>query len=242
LTKTLIAFSGGTDSTFLAWKRLTESKENITLFFLDARKAENGEKVSLNQTCELAAALRIVDWLSHNVRVVTFWHIDSPALNKGEWMSPTVMRVGGDLMSAGFDKFHTGRSIENTRAHWGQKTQAWYLDIFAKHATRGTISFPLLEQGLSRAHALAYMPQDLQALTMGCFDTKMVDGLPVRCGKCFKCMMEQEVRDMLAAGGTADEICDHQLQKRGAGKYAGQPTDPAYGLSGLPFGYKIPEE
>jgi hypothetical protein len=239
--KVLLGFTGGVDSTYLLYKVLTETTDDVTAFFLDCRSSQTDLDFPLVQHAELIVAQRVIDWLKNNTRSFNYRIIVPSEVRAGEWLTPTLMRNVAKIMPEGFDVFYTGRTIENTREHLGAKTAGWYQELFSEGGV-GEMRHPLQEWNKSRPHAYAELPADLISLMVSCNDLKIIDGSVVECGKCTKCTMAKEIKARLAAGENVETIVDDQNRKRGVGKYSGLAPAPRYGHKVVPNGYIIPDK
>ncbi len=198
--KSVILLSGGLDSTYCAWKTLISSDEELTLAFLDLSKAPDNalegftfaaaSDKSTNAVLKYRAQ-KIHRWLSDNVRPCSLLLIDFDQIQlvSGEASSPSLCALPtliGRVNDGIFDKIISGHEKENDgyAMNSSARTDAGRCkEKFEASATRGTLSFMLLETKYTQATALSEMPQALVDLTYSCDAPRN----HVPCGTCFKC-------------------------------------------------------
>lgn len=242
--KTLVAFSAGVDSTFLLWKLLTETDDTVHAFLIDFSEIKYDEPTrdfyENLAAVERIAAPRVIDWLTNNIREVTFQVVTSgmakepqgypKSANSRAWRVLPMLNAAASLM-AGFDRFVYGKTQENRRSLDYLAREQWDQRYWRSIAPANTtFEIPLIEAGIGRPKALALLPADLQALMISCDRPTLQNGEPTLCGKCSKCAMTTDARAMLTQGVTPETILDFQLRKRRAGPYTGLAAgDRRYG-------------
>src|ERR1043166_1974271 len=128
-----MAFSAGLDSSFLAWKILTKTDDELSLFWLDTSHIvctdSNGhDRPMYNRLldAERITIPHVVNWLSQNIRPVTCETIEGvrpdplstmlPGATARSWRVIPMLRVAADIVNArGLDRFVYARSPENIR-------------------------------------------------------------------------------------------------------------------------------
>lgn len=233
--KTLMAFSGGLDSTYLAWKILTQTNDTLRLFWMDLSHVTydtpNGPERYYHDLlpAENIIAPRVAIWLTANVRPVTFQIIhdvrhdpepkDFPGGTSRGWRVIPMLKTAAGLM-AGFDRFVYAKSPENIRTPNQPARDAWYQKWWKENAPAGTtFETPLIAAWQGRPHALKFLPADLLRILLTCNRPKIVDGEPRDCGKCDKCWLTAESKRLLAQGIDPDAALDQCLRLRRAGPY-----------------------
>jgi 7-cyano-7-deazaguanine synthase in queuosine biosynthesis len=220
--KVIIPCSTGLDSVYVLWKILSTTQDDVTAIFLTEGELHSTNKIkydlrafdAFNRIGIHDRVTSIMSWLKTNVR--DFKYFETPMeldyLSKA-WNEPNnaqtyMVRYATPKINTGeYDKliicterendgFANGGTIQ-TRRTGGMAA----LDLFKTIATRGEISFPLMETTYNQAHALVEMPQELIDLTFSC-----QSGLPDPCGQCFKCTKRKFFCDEIAAGKTLSEI------------------------------------
>ena len=220
--KTIIPCSTGLDSIYVLWKQLSTTQDDITVIFLTEGELQFVNKAkydlrsldALNRIGVTDRVSEIMAWLKSNIR--DFKYFETPMeldyLSK-KWDEPNnaqtymVRYVVPKLAIGEYDKliicterendgFGNGGTVQ-TRRTGGMAA----LDLFKATATRGEISFPLMDGTYNQAHALSEMPQELIDLTFSC-----QNALPDPCGQCFKCMKRKFFCDEIASGKSLSEI------------------------------------
>lgn len=250
--KTLMAFSGGLDSTYLAFKILSATDNELHLFWMDLANVMHevkGETVSFygeQIEAERIAIPRILEWFEKNLRPVTFEVVtdirnrkppkEYPEGNGRGWRVLPMLRKAAEIVNQdGFDRFVYAKSPENIRSEGHQERDVYRQQWWTGHVDKATFETPLIEWWHGRPHAIQALPQDLRALTIGCNRASVRNGEPVSCGTCDKCALTKETEKLLTAGGDADVVLDYLLRLRKAGPYIDSvlPGDRKFG-AGLP--------
>jgi len=184
--KTILPISGGLDSTYLLWKLLSETSDEITAVFVDLSSvdARFRQKYDIRSfafeesgTEYIVKVSRIVDWLKTNVRDFTFLiePIDVNYLTRGVGSPnnpPAYMaRYAVPKINAGtYDRLCLSNEWENDGFSNGgtittRRTGAWVArEIFVEQATRGQIDFTLLDMDYNQAYAISEMPSALYGM------------------------------------------------------------------------------
>ena len=245
MTRTLCAFSGGLDSTWLAYRVLTETDDELHLFWMDFSNLfftdrDGNQKRYYNELlpAEKIVGPRIVEWLNVNVRKVTFETIEgvepdplatqAPGATARSWRVIPMLRVAADLCAkSGYERFIYARSPENVRTPGQEKRWEWFYQFWESIAPKGvTFETPLIKDWQGRPHAIAGLPPELLALALPCNNPLIVNGEPQICNVCDKCFLTAEARKQLEKkNAKPDKILDDLLKKRQAGQYIGNDKD-----------------
>lgn len=235
-----MAFSGGLDSSYLAWLILSTTDDELKTFWMDLShivyQTPQGPERYYHDLlpAENIIAPRVIEWLSQNVRPVTFQIIpnvrhdpepvDFPGGTSRGWRVIPMLKTAVSLM-AGFDRFVYAKSPENIRTPNQPARDAWYQKWWQENAPAGTtFETPLLAAWQGRPHALSYLPSELLKIILTCNRPKIIDGEPVNCGKCDKCRLTAESKRLLAEGVDPDTALDQCLRLRKAGPYIDDDT------------------
>lgn len=210
--KTLVSFSGGLDSTYIMWKLLTTTDDEITAVFFDQRynivNANHGES-------ELAPYLDIVsnnvaEWLRTNIR--GFHFIKKPVfeLKDDEVLTVHFARYGANLVEQGlFDRIASGQVGFGDAClnQIGLTTRVIAAEReFHRITSKGKFWTPLMEWNKRTPHQLAEMPRDLIKLANSC-QRPHIDGFGEvsACGNCEKCDRNAYFIGLLNQSITPDE-------------------------------------
>lgn len=176
---------------------------------------------------EKAAFLRVMDWLNDNVHGVTHQVVvveeckapdDYPGGGGGGRFFPMLCTANMLIDGRDYDQFVYGRTLENTNRPGQEERGAWYQEWWRRNRPRGGCEMltPLVTENRGRPHALYDLPPALVVLTLSCIDPN-----PFPCGKCEKCNLTADAKQMLARGVNPDAIFSYQLKMRNAGPYVG---------------------
>lgn len=182
--KTFVSFSGGMDSTYLLWKLLSETTDEIIALNLDVDNTDPyivrkyGLRAFTHEGGSSAHADKIhniAQYLKTNVRDFTLVKepisveflsrdINSPNNPPGYLTRYAVQKINNGEI----DRFCCSNEWENDgHAHGGtigrnRRPGAWVArEIFEATATRGSIEFTLLDMDYNQSYALAEMPKEL---------------------------------------------------------------------------------
>ena len=223
MKRTLLSFSGGIDSTYIAWKILTETDDELTCLFLHVPDREGmlfqGDTFLYEQSLILVEELKkirdfkfimkqcrkdeITDEL--NCFYTFFINFAAPYLNNNI-----------------FDRIVTGHSWEQA----GQKILKNYdrspvsiagERLFNKLVTRGELWNPLAThdyvQNYSKAHAITQLPKEILEKSFSCsFPFKDSKNNLKPCNICYKCLWNIHINNMLESGKTPEEIDIYRIQ------------------------------
>lgn len=236
--KTIIAVSGGLDSTYTLWKLLMTTKDDVTaiLFNVGSLTREDSNRYDVRGfdppgafAIRVAQVQKIIDYLNANTRPVTLrpTPLTPDILSKDNLTRPNNMQSiltnygVAQLNSGALDKIAFATEHENDGfSHGGTVPSGDHTlrrpgnmvaeEIFQKDAMRGELSFPLLDMNYHQGHALSEMPAELTALTRSCWSDRDTNQ---SCGVCFKCVKRKFFADQLAMGKTPGQITDYVSAK-----------------------------
>jgi 7-cyano-7-deazaguanine synthase in queuosine biosynthesis len=232
-----MAFSGGLDSSYLAYRTLEDVDDELHLFWLDlsaiTHETSNGTESFYQDLvpAENITAPKVIDWLTKNVRPVTYEVVkdvtyqrepkDFPGGgNSRGWRVFTMLKAAASIAKRDdCDRFIYGKSPENIRTLGWEVREQWYQKWWTKNVPGVAFEKPLLDWWHGRPHALAALPKPLRALILTCNTPLIVNGQPVACGGCDKCYLTAESERMLSQGMKPDVILDYLLRLRKAGPY-----------------------
>jgi hypothetical protein len=216
--RTLVAFSGGLDSTYVLWKLLTTTTDEITAVHLDIRYLENEYGVGHPPVAPYAenSTNAVVRWLKANTRSFAFETVNCYEFGADETVEVWLVRnyIASKLNSGEADQvvFGLGQIPYATRVIQGRSSDLMKLPTSA-HATyrafkdvvsRGKCVMYYDKNGIGRGEAMAELPSALFSLTLSCTKPNFIsDGSTTNCGKCSKCIDNQFVRSKLDSGMSA---------------------------------------
>jgi hypothetical protein len=182
--KTLVSLSGGIDSTYLLWKLLSTTQNEITALNVDISTSDpnywmkydiRGFSKKDGEESQLDKVNSIVAWLKANVRDFTLvreplmaiylskdLHFpNNPQSYSIRYALPRINNGTMDKVCLSCewenDGFSDGGTVGLNRSQ-GSWTA---LEIFKSGATRGSLEFTLLDMDYNQAYALSEMPKEL---------------------------------------------------------------------------------
>jgi hypothetical protein len=191
--KTIIPFSGGLDSTYALWKVLTDTQDEVTAvcFSFAATSAEDRANLEVSRfsTFDDSESLQkmrsVIEWLRLNVRDFIFEELPIsadyflPDQSRKNSPSGCLTRYAISRINAKeIDQIIVTNEKENDGFSNGgsffseegdvvvRRTGAWNAyEEFVANATRGKISFPLIDSNYTQGTALKELPAELIQMT-----------------------------------------------------------------------------
>ena len=219
MTKTCISITGGVDSTYLLYKTLSETQDEVTAFHVDFTEL-TPEVNSAN--LEKMSAQNVVNWLKSNVRGFKFENI--VAISKEDmryYATREALKQGQKYIENGFDKFliakiygDIGRSTTGNLAFINTLKNNFPTKVFT----------PLRDIKQGKPHAIVNLPKELYNITLKCGKCTIENGIMTPCGKCtFKCKYVAFCEEKLNDGWTPDKVLDYYMKVNRHGPYVGLP-------------------
>jgi len=231
--KTLIAISGGLDSTLLL-KILADAGHQVVAFYMDLSKVKcegspDPDFYSKVVPFELDAARNVVNWFAGRGTPITMLDPypikytpppeDYPTSgNSRSWRVFPMLQAAAHLAQLyKCEKFVYGKTLENQRSADWEVREIWNRKWWAENAIGVEYETPLIDLRIGKPHAIYELPSGLIEHCLSCDTPKF--GKP--CGECTKCEMVKTTRDLLHQGCQPGMIFDYLLRLRNAGPYIG---------------------
>jgi hypothetical protein len=247
MVNTVLAFSGGGDSSYVLYRLLTDTQDNVTAILFEKPEDQhvklNIYPPSINVRIDsLVARLKqIRDFTFERVQVTNA----DITKNTDHYLLYFINYCSGKVNSGQYDRLATGRSWEQVdqvqiQGKQGTPTDYAMQNLFQKVCTRGQVWHPLATHDFhdkyNRYYLLQNMPQDILQLTVSCANpTILSGGSDVEdCRKCFKCLWDTKVKQLIHDGWNVQQI--NTWRKLKAIQYGG-----GNGLT-APIRYWIPVE
>ncbi|MEM1075915.1 MAG: toxin-activating lysine-acyltransferase [Pseudomonadota bacterium] len=191
---TLVTFSGGIDSTYVLWKLLKETDDEIIALHINITNVEGRVLI------EKIRAQQIVNYLSERYRLITYktTTIDHSGMN---WFGYDVMAVGFEVGIVA-----TSHLLEKNKAvdRWtmaackeeGRWPNRWQhvLDCTAAncypHTPPEYFSLPII----TKAEQMRQMPSELLEMTWYCRQPKLTRNGYAPCNTCMTCRIVNEIK------------------------------------------------
>ena len=207
MTKILLAFSGGLDSTYMLLNALRTTNHDIGVitFTFEDTIAHDHEVASYwyNFTIQARAAMsssipKILDFLQKNNRSIIDHHIVNVKdirSRETSW-SYYIRNAASTINDHNYDEFHIGQ----TREHFHHKNP-YYLETSEKlmHEKTGKkIIYPLLQLNKARPEEIYELPNVLLDMIQSCGATNYHPDSESysQCGGCSKCVKTKKCRSM----------------------------------------------
>ncbi len=226
--KSLVAISGGVDSTYVLWKLLTETDDDITAVFFDFSQVDvdmlteknADKKYQVEVLIDRLKAIRDFTYIYH---VATREEIVPQLQHK---LLFAIKYAASFINDGTYDRLVSGASYEDKSQkivpHLSM-TPAYYAEKrLAKLFTRGTYWAPLVDDSwhnhYSRDIALRNLPESILecALLMSCRYPSYDEKLTLKgskCGSCGRCLLNDTTSAMIDNGLTSQEIFEWRRSK-----------------------------
>jgi len=219
MTKTCISITGGVDSTYLLYKTLSETQDEVTAFHIDFTELTPEVQSAL---LEKTFSQNVVNWLKTNVRDFTFENIVAVSKEDMRYYSTKEsLKQGQKYLENGFDKFLISRTYEDIgRSSTGNMAFISTL----KDTFSNKVFTPLKDLKQGKPHAIVNLPKNLYNIILKCGKCVEENGVFIPCGKCeFKCKYVSFCENMLSMGWSADKVLDYYMKVTRRGPYVGLP-------------------
>ena len=221
--KSLLSFSGGRDSAYVAYRMLKDTDDELTIMLL--RKKPGSEcKWSLKR----AETLRVPHLIEELKKIRSFdvidEYIDDDDLTyETDHPNTYFIDYGVKRMNEGqYDRLVTGQTFEqiDSGPNGGAMPSVIAGDrLFKQISNRGSLWQPLIShdyhKNFGRYHVLKYLPDNIKQYTISCQNPKVNNDMTWcdPCGKCMKCVWEKLVCEMVDEDKTSDDI-DHWRREK----------------------------
>lgn len=215
--KTLVAFSGGTDSTYVMYKLLTETDDEVTAVLFKKDKlaevlnlAPNVSYINVPNVLEELRKIRPFNFIEHYIQ----------AKNQDEetkhYYTYFIKYAAPFLNDGTYDRIVTARTWEQfnqniiSTTHKGSIAEIAAQRLMKREVTRGYLWNPLVtheyHQNFNKAHAFLHLPENLSKYVNSCVAPSTYNDQVIPCGKCYKCLFNMKVKAFLAEGQTPEQI------------------------------------
>jgi len=211
--RSIIAFSSGYDSLYIAWKYLTETNNDVTLFFMDMSLLQEQQEVeSYINIFQKYTSIRSHKWMKENLRDHKF---ETRVIRKMDHKcdhTKQFIRITTKMINEGlYDEVVHG-SYGNAYRNVEQAANVTRTDVIKKEfdslATRGSLRLPLAEWEWNKntANLMVELPKEMRHLVISCnFATTDDNGDFIECGSCHKCFRNKTLGDQLKNGSSPEE-------------------------------------
>jgi hypothetical protein len=237
--KTVLLFTGGLDSTYLAYRILQDTSDELYLYVLTPKTFSpynpswlappNHTQKILNVISELKRIRNFnVIYEKVNNEEMSF-ELDNP-------IAYAFYKIIPKINDGTYDRISTGHSHDHCSMKYFK-----YLDIlgvggdkiakkmFEQNAKRGSFWFPFMthdiHQKYGRYHAIKNLPENIRKLTVSCLPVRAIETGP--CGKCGKCLINNVTNELIEKGYNAEDIqCwmeEKSLEYGGGDRHAPPP-------------------
>jgi 7-cyano-7-deazaguanine synthase in queuosine biosynthesis len=228
-TKSLVLFSGGLDSTYILYKLLSETDDEVTAITFqrdyDSELYVAYPPLNFLRLPKLIEELRKIRDFNHIMRTVTEEEMNPDTDHTYTYF---ISYAAPFLNDGTYDRIVTGRTAEqwdkkvqvaDHKTIDGSPTNVAATRLFRKLVTRGEVWNPLQKnvwhQNFNKWHAFYALPQNLYKLTLSCNRPIAVDDgtWNESCGQCYKCLWDEKVAELIGYGYTAEQIDDWRKTK-----------------------------
>lgn len=228
-TKSLVLFSGGLDSTYVLYKMLSETDDEITAVTFqrdyDSELYVAYPPLNFVRLPTLIEELRKIRNFNHNMITVTEEEMNP---NTDHTYTYFISYAAPFLNNGTYDRIVTGRTAEqwnkfvkvsDEKIIKGSPTNIAATRLWRNIVTRGEVWNPLQNNvwhtDFNRWHVNYYLPSNLYKLTLSCNRPISVDDgtWNKSCGQCYKCLWDEKVAELIALGFTSEMIDNWRKDK-----------------------------
>jgi hypothetical protein len=220
MLKTIMLFSGGADSAFIAYKILSETDDELTALVLV--NEPEGSITWAHKETHIFKLNSLVDEL----KKIRNFQVIIKQVSKKEIHPENnhvylygIEYVAPYINDGTYDRFVTGRTWEQQNQSLfkgslikGTPTYFASKNLWDKLTKRGTLWDPLVDgtfyKEFNRWHILKYLPNSIRDRTVSCHYPKFNEEHSdvVACGVCYKCLWEEKVQEFFDKGYTSEQI------------------------------------
>ena len=238
MTKTLVAVSGGLDSSYVLWKLLSATDDEVSPIYFDQSYVVNAQRsyqpdLSVIQTRKVKS---ILGWVSSNVRSLQPLRthvVNSPVANDSS--STYYIRVVAQYINDGsYDRVafgwgarrQNGAGITTPDTNSG-KTHQIYKDLMQTlTGNSSNLWFPITEWNANTFKIVSELPSELFNISYSCIKPVIADdGNINECGECWKCHWKYLVKYKVDEGSLTAETFPSWI--------ASQPDSVSYMKNGV---------
>jgi 7-cyano-7-deazaguanine synthase in queuosine biosynthesis len=228
-TKSLVLFSGGLDSTYILYKLLSETDDEVTAITFqrdyDSELYVAYPPLNFVRLPKLVEELRKIRNFQHIVRTVTEEEMNPDTDHTYTYF---ISYAAPFLNDGTYDRIVTGRTAEqwdkkvqvaDHKTIQGSPTNVAATRLFRRLVTRGEVWNPLQKnvwhENFNKWHAFYYLPENLYRLTFSCNRPISIDnGADIEsCGQCYKCLWDEKVAELISLGLNAAQIDEWRKTK-----------------------------
>jgi len=229
-TKSLVLFSGGLDSTYVLYKMLSETDDEITAITFqrdyDSELYVAYPSLSFVRLPKLIEELRKIRNFNHIMKTVTEEEMNP---NTDHTYTYFISYAAPYLNDGTYDRIVTGRtaeqrdkfvrvSVDNSgdkiteKIIEGSPTNIAATRLWKSLVTRGEVYNPLQtnvwHENFNKWHTAYYLPTNLYKLTLSCSRPIAIDDgkWNKSCDECYKCLWDEKVTQLISLGYTAKMI------------------------------------
>jgi hypothetical protein len=252
MQRTLLTFTGGIETTYIAWKLLSETQDEVTGIYLYLPVRENvrlfdGDINHFNKVKPLINELNkirpfnvIVKKCSPSELTEELNHYYTYFIN---FAAPLLNNNIYDRIATGRTWEQAGQKILSDPNLNGSPSAIAGQRLFDKLVNRGSLWNPLVthdyHQNFTKAHALLELPEHILSKTFSCI-APLADssGDLHACGSCYKCLWIKTIKQKLSEGMTPEQIDAWRIEK--SYEYGGDIMAPIRYWLYLELGVPLP--
>jgi len=217
--KNLLLFSGGADSSYIAYKILSETNEPLTTVTWTTSDVNNNwanKAISMHNFNDLVAELKKIrdfDVIIHDVASSRINDENNHHILYGiEWASEHINNSTYDRLVTGRTWEQQNQSLFKGKEIKGTPTHFASINLWNKLMTRGEMIHPLADDAyhdqFNRYHVFTYLPEAIRSKTISCFSPILngeTDHVSA-CGECYKCLWDEKVLQLTQNGYGSSQI------------------------------------
>ena len=244
-TKTIVAISGGFDSTYMLWKLLSSTDDEVTAIHFDKRYVTENRKHLQGQMSVYEDIIinNIKTWLINNTRSFNYTtHAVSDYEDKQSPEMYMLKYTGTQINSGAYDRVAFGFGAKKVNGVYDLSGRPannstpfdFYPPYYANYASVSTLWYPLVEWEANTFKIMSDMPEALKNLISSCTNPSINDsGNIITCGECSKCMWNDFVKYKISEGSLTESTFKSYMESQSTYTYTKDGVEKTFSRSGI---------
>lgn len=243
-TKTLVAVSGGFDSTYILWKLLSSTDDEITAIHFDKSYVTENRKHLQSQMSvyEKIIIRNIQNWLTANTRSFNYiTHVVSGYEDGRQSPEMYMLKYTGTQINSGtYDRVAFGFGAKKVNGVYDLSGRPsnnsvpfdFYPPYYGNYASVSSLWYPLVEWEANTFKIISDIPETLRNLINSCTAPSIDDsGNIIPCGNCTKCTWNDFVKYKISEGSLTESTFKSHMESQNTYTYIKDGVEKTFSKS-----------